>query len=427
MQKPLNNFIYPDLKPEDFRLGSSPIITPELRADGDWRSYLPPFEDQLINGVEASDCYVEASQHAIATIISERFGIKDKNFSARYNALLSNGTEGGGSPTEGAQSIRHDGLIDDDLFNFLGVGSWDEYHSWKGVDEQKLRTKGKAWLQSFRPKWDIVFERENSVKDKITKLRSALRFSPVPMSVNGNYWYPNADGQYEKPKGSNDTHFVLAVYLDEKNRTTILDTYKPYIKVLAPNYDSDFGLRWTVDKNIDMPLNAGIINTVKSILSANQIETLLNYLFDKLFSMENIQTPQGRKLLEVTMNNLGKDISPSQNQFGCAESVCTLLHLAFGDTWKTLSTREMYDHFMISPYYIKVTEPLPGDIILSPTGYGTTGNIEHGHVGCVVDKELIASNDSYTSKLSLSYNLKSWKERYGVLGGYPVLFYRRIQ
>ena len=126
--------------------------------------------------------------------------------------------------------------------------------------------------------------------------------------------------------------------------------------------------------------------------------------------MSNVQTPASLKLRRTTYDNIGKDLSPQENAFGCAETVCTLLALAFNDTWKTLSTKLMYEHFLISPYYSKESNSLAGDIVISPTGYGN-GKISNGHVGIVLNDELIASNNSYNSKLEVNYNLKSWKAR----------------
>lgn len=157
----------------------------------------------------------------------------------------------------------------------------------------------------------------------------------------------------------------------------------------------------------------------------NTLRDKIKALYLLLFPMANIQTPQSKHLCDVAYANLGKDLSPTQDAFGCAETACTLLTLAFGDTYKTLSTKEMYDHFLVDTYYARVLVPLAGDIILSPTGYGN-GNIANGHVGVVGNNDAILSNNSYDSKLEINYNLKSWKARYGDVGGFPVTYWRRI-
>ncbi len=155
------------------------------------------------------------------------------------------------------------------------------------------------------------------------------------------------------------------------------------------------------------------------------IRQKLKVLYQLLFDMDNTQTEKSKKLYEVTKAHVGQDLSPTQDKFGCAETVYTLLRLAFGDTWKTLSTKHSFEHMVESPYYAKVLSPLAGDIIVSPTGYGN-GNISNGHMGIVLESGLIASNNSENSRLEINYNLASWKQRYGVVGGFPITYFRRL-
>lgn len=149
-------------------------------------------------------------------------------------------------------------------------------------------------------------------------------------------------------------------------------------------------------------------------------------LFVLLFTLDNFPTLESRRLFEVTMNNIGKDLSPTQNELGCAETVNTLCSIAFGiPAGGGLSTTGMYQALLSHEKFIRVYSPLPGDIVISPTGYGN-GNMSHGHVGVVVAGERIASNNSYNSLLEINYTINSWKERYGKVGGFPVVFFRRI-
>ncbi len=256
------NFIYPDIKETHLRFGSSALPGLPLRNDGDWRSFLPPEEDQRINGVESAACYVEAQQHAIATIEDEAFGEIGNNYSSRFNALLSNGSEYGGDPLAGADSIRHDGLVPQTSMDFgVYIQSWDDFHSWRGVNESDVRALGKADLMRKIRGNDIVFTREESLETKYAKLRLALKYSPCPISVAG--WYEQ-DGTYYKPDGVSDNHLVLAVFCDTDNRITVWDTYAPYLKVLVPNYNSEFCMRWSVQKKTQ----AEQISQLKQILLA---------------------------------------------------------------------------------------------------------------------------------------------------------------
>lgn len=239
------NFIYPTITERHYRLGS--VVSPILRENGDWRDFLPPEERQNIRGIESSACYIEAQQHAIATILEEQFGMNDNNFSARFNALKSNGTDYGGDPLEGAESIRKDGLIPDALMPFGDdIQSWSDFHSWKGVNESLCEKTGKDFLDDWILNYEIVFERGESKEVKYRRLKEALKYSPIPMSV---YGWVDENGVYIKPESENDNHLTLCVYVDEQNRPYFFDTYSPFIKISEPFYNSDFALKWSVKEN----------------------------------------------------------------------------------------------------------------------------------------------------------------------------------
>lgn len=241
----LTNFQYPDIKPEHYKFGSALLGEP-LRTDGDWRKYLPPSEDQNVRGIESSACFVEAQQHAVATIEEESLGEKDNNYESRFNALLSGGSESGGDPLRGADSMRNDGLVTSGTMPFGdSIQSWEDFHSWKGVNETAVRLKGQEYRGKKKLTNDIVFQKDEPLATKYQKLRLALKYSPCPISV---YGWVEENGQYVKPESMRDNHLVLAVYLDDQNRIYIWDTYAPYLKVLAPNYNSEFCMRWSVSK-----------------------------------------------------------------------------------------------------------------------------------------------------------------------------------
>ena len=136
--------------------------------------------------------------------------------------------------------------------------------------------------------------------------------------------------------------------------------------------------------------------------------------------------PESRKFLDITMQCIGKDLSPREGLFGCAETVNTLAVKTWGEpVGGDLSTAKMLKALVESPRFVQVVYPFPGDIIISPTGHGN-GKISNGHVGVVVENSFIASNNSINSLLEINYTIKAWRERYGVVGGFPVLFFRRI-
>lgn len=271
-----SNFKYPVITGRHYRFGSNIFDSKILREDGDWRDYLPQEEEQYKNGVESSACYIEGQQHGIATILEERFNIINSNFSSRFNSILSDGTESGGDPLKGAESITKDGLIDELELPFSNeINTWDKFHSFYGSDENRCRELGKEFLNKWKLNYDIVFDLNDDVATKYSKLREALKRSPVPMSVYG--WVKNENDVYVKPHGRYDNHLVLCVYLDDNNCPYVWDTYSPFLKKLEPMYNSDFAMRWWVEKKEVSD------SVVKKNWLSKLIEIIINFLDKHVF------------------------------------------------------------------------------------------------------------------------------------------------
>lgn len=247
------NFIYPEnIHPKTYTLGGGQISEPDLRVDGDWRGSLPVIEDQNKFGVESSACYIEAQQHAVATVQKAVFGL-NSNYAARFNALLSNGTSYGGDPIAGAESIRTDGLIPDTAMPFGdSIASWEEYHSWEGVVEAVCRKLGKDFLNEWELKYHVIFERWETLETKYKKLKDSLKKGPVCVSV---YAWVEIDGLYVKPEGASDTHLTEITYVDSDGCAYTRDTYDPYEKKIAPNTNFDFAIQWFVKKRTTKQTN----------------------------------------------------------------------------------------------------------------------------------------------------------------------------
>lgn len=131
-------------------------------------------------------------------------------------------------------------------------------------------------------------------------------------------------------------------------------------------------------------------------------------------------------LYQFALKYLGTDASPADladDVVGCAETVTTILKAYMGFP-VILGTATLYSNLETNPKFKRVTVPMPGNIVLSPTGMGN-GNIQ-GHVGFVGQNGQILSNDSYTGKFSANFTLDTWNARYRDKGGLPVLFYSII-
>lgn len=136
------------------------------------------------------------------------------------------------------------------------------------------------------------------------------------------------------------------------------------------------------------------------------------------------------KLYLTALSFLGTDASPNDiapDEFGCAETVNAIHKKAFGvEIGGDVSTYRLYKALLNHSRFIGVDDPLLGDIVISPTGYGN-GKLPNGHVGIVSAGRMIMSNSSSSNGLFIeNFDLDSWKTKYVDVGGYPMRFFRRI-
>lgn len=131
-----------------------------------------------------------------------------------------------------------------------------------------------------------------------------------------------------------------------------------------------------------------------------------------------------RSLLEESLRHIGTDASPidrADDVLGCAESVTEILKKIRPNTPIILATWILNDYLKNHKGYRRVYIPMPGNIIISPTGAGN-GSIR-GHVGIVGRKDVIMANVSDSGKWMASYTIESWKARYEDRGGIDTIFY----
>ena len=147
------------------------------------------------------------------------------------------------------------------------------------------------------------------------------------------------------------------------------------------------------------------------------------------------------KLYEAAYNALDSDPSPKDeapDELACANSVNKIYEKAFGGPFYSgnqVSTYFLRKALRESPLFRRTNLPAPGDIIISPTGFGTKKNpdnspvIPNGHTGIIMFAGDIASNDSrpqYRGQWRVNYTLDIWRDRWERRGGYPVEIYRRL-
>lgn len=135
------------------------------------------------------------------------------------------------------------------------------------------------------------------------------------------------------------------------------------------------------------------------------------------------------KMYLTALQFLGSDASPldeAPDEYGCADSVSKVILQAFPNSIKgSVSTAELYKQLSTSKGFAKVSQFKFGDIIISPTGMGT-GGLANGHVGICGEDETIMSNTSATGLWTSNYTITTWVARYRKLGGFPIIFFRKI-
>lgn len=127
-------------------------------------------------------------------------------------------------------------------------------------------------------------------------------------------------------------------------------------------------------------------------------------------------------LYKVGYSCLGVDMAPTQDALGCSESLYYVMkHAGVPNLPKhaILGTAEMA--VWLSKNLSAYANPLPGDIIISPTGSGN--GLIRGHTG-IVGNINIMSNNSKTYLWDDEWNLKKWLNYYQKYGGLSTKYYR---
>ena len=238
-----HGFIPDEIQEEDYVLGSEQLAGELLQPTGQWDEYLPEVELQKRNGLETQNCTVYGTLNALEALYYRKYAERH-NFSERYVGVLAETTPQGNSPHKVAEVIRKtSGVIDDVLLPFSeDINEWDEYYSPNPMSPVYMH-KGKRWLtyNVFKHEW--VFK--NNAKDKQDRLKEALQYSPVGISVRA---WKERNGLYWKDKGEQDTHWCVLYGYEEGEYWKIFDHYDDSFKRLEWDYDFMFAKRFHIEK-----------------------------------------------------------------------------------------------------------------------------------------------------------------------------------
>lgn len=151
---------------------------------------------------------------------------------------------------------------------------------------------------------------------------------------------------------------------------------------------------------------------------------ILQKLLELYKQLLKMQENKNQAFYETGKANLGKVMAPIYKDFGCVEALNNIAKLAIGKPIGGGASTYLLYH-TLKKNHKQVFTPEIGDIIISPSGYGS-GKIPNGHTGIVSDNGKIMSNNSETLKWDEYYTVETWNARYKKLGGFPVYFYKII-
>lgn len=176
-----------------------------------------------------------------------------------------------------------------------------------------------------------------------------------------------------------------------------------------------------VPKNYEIKMYARLINYLKTILIRTTMpeQTPSEVIFQKAKSLAD-------KGIDASPNDLAPD------DLACAESVSTVINSVFSAfpivTGTSTLLGKLIGYSRPDGNWKEIDGPEPGAIIISATGTNTNPSVmPHGHTGICGENGVIYSNRSSSGTWDSYWNIDSWRKYYGIKGGYPVRFFKKIK
>lgn len=234
------------------------VIANEINPSANWTEFWPTPEAQSRPNIETYCCAIYSTLNPLETLLRYKYGVV-ANYAERTIAILSGKPANAGSdPHQIAEIIRTSGVINDSELPFSDdIKTSEQFHSPKPLP-QRFLDLGKQWLNAWYFNHEWVFKNGDDIRAKHFMLREALKKGTVAVSV---WAWSSEDGIYTKPKGQQDNHWVQLLRFDGEY-PVIGDTYFPYEKKLASDYDFGFSKVYYVSENTG---NKSIYQSIISI------------------------------------------------------------------------------------------------------------------------------------------------------------------
>lgn len=211
-----------------------------------WKYFLPSDEFQSRGDLETFNCTAFGSLHAVVTLGKKKFGATfQNNLSERFLGRVAGTTQYGNDPHKVAEAIRSFGVIPDVFLPFdASITTLQQYYPrfiyyW-------MWATGQHWInQAYNFGHDWVFLPTDTQAIKIAKLKTALQYSPLGISVFA--WSQHTDGLYYSDQDFQNHWVTLYDYEDGKN-WKIFDSYDQTHKLLDFNFTFGQAKRYTLSK-----------------------------------------------------------------------------------------------------------------------------------------------------------------------------------
>lgn len=340
------------------------------------------------------------------------------DFSDRWVAIGSNTTRQGNSLKAPLSAIHTFGLIPKPMLPAEKWMSFDDYHNPASITQQ-MRDLGTEFSRRFQINYEQVSD---------DSFATALEKSCLDVAVYA--WPFPENGEYKR----DDRPFNHVVLLFALPAYFAFDSYvevgKPgdFIKKLSSDYAFfDWGYRIYVSAEVtpeERAVTVSVFNILSkfgltrffadflAIFTKNQAKPWAPSLVPAPDILPSDMTrpsdanvpidgPKPKvesvaeRLAEEAKLRLGTDASPKNlapQELACAESVSNIIHSVIPSfPADVVGTPELYRLLSKSTLFKRVTDPIPGCVVISPT-VGTS----RGHTGIYIEHDKIASNSSKT-------------------------------
>lgn len=288
---------------------STQILELIRNPSGDWRKYEPPGEWQKLmgvvttnngfntGGVDFLDCVSFSANDAIEILGNQQIQsglwpdtnvqwLHDNgyfnsnstlNFSDRHTAKASGTTVNGNSLPAVAQSIHTIGLVPETMWP-MPVSDIEadpnNYWSIYYADlPQNVIDKAKEFLTYFSVQYEWVFYPGSPAT--LQTLQNCLEIAPLQIATAVCDGWNTANPI--QGCGAGSQHATVITYANSVSGDSILDHYAPFDKVLAPNYDITYAMRYIITPIIQ-PISPAIAQLQTRVTIATKLVAALRQL-----------------------------------------------------------------------------------------------------------------------------------------------------